>query len=413
MLRNGRKSAGALALFLMAMSAGAAEINVPLLELATTGKMVDDAFTLGTHANAEISILGGYKFGGTLRFGFDASDVEKALAYAAAPPTVISVATVSPNDYNALVDRMRNSATLNFRLAEVLVREPFGAPLEFAYFIGTSDTFASGDEFTTRFGSNPIGSGFRGYSYFPNGIGDDPNKQYDGIHGVSGTGFSFALTAFDRFVPILYAYQDTAFGSSEVLGGGYEPVRGKYSSDIRVLLNGDKVKLEAFAGLTLPHGSTGLYRGGALLYFSTGTGADFMGQIGIPYWDPSETFGIDNVYLLFEPRVDFGFTSIIMTLFYHPAWYRQMDTGEHGVTDVNFKFLIGDLRETTMEGGFETTIGMLGTQTEGEAFRLALGPFFALVTEGVRWDLKFRVNPLRFAKPLEMFESFIGVRTAF
>jgi hypothetical protein len=56
---------------------------------------------------------------------------------------------------------------------------------------------------------------------------------------------------------------------------------------------------------------------------------------------------------------------------------------------------------------------MLGTQTEGEAFRLALGPFFALVTEGVRWDLKLRVNPLRFAQPLEMFESFIGVRTAF
>lgn len=400
----GRRAAGAIALLFTALTLSAAEISVPSLELATTGSFEDGAFVLATRAEAELAVEGGYKFGGTLRFAFSANDLEKALYYLSNPVQSIGSA---PNaaDYNALVDRVNNSAALSFRLAKVLIREPFGLPFDFGYFVGKADTFASGDDFPARFGSAPVGSSFRGFAYFPDGIGGDPNFQYEGIHGVTGTGFSISLNAWDRVVPMLYAYQDAAIdaGSSS---------SGKYSADFRLLANGDRVKLELFAGVTMPEGNYGLYRGGALAFFSTGAGADFLAQIGVPRWNPEEPFGIDNLFFLFEPRVDFGFTSIIMTLFYHPAWYMQRQTNERGVSDVNFKFLLGDLRENSIEGGFEASIGIRSEDAD-KPFSFSTGPFFAMVTEGVRWDVKLKVKPLEYTAPLEMFEMYLGVRTAF
>jgi hypothetical protein len=151
-----------------------------------------------------------------------------------------------------------------------------------------------------------------------------------------------------------------------------------------------------------------------LAHFSTEAGANFLAQVGVPYWDPEKSFDIDNLYFLFEPRVDFGLVSIIMTLFYHPTWYLQRATNEQGVSDVNFKFLIGDLRETSAEGGFETTIGIKGDEQDADdPFRIAVGPFFAMLTEGVRWDLKLKVDPLSYSAPAEMFGMYLGVRTAF
>jgi len=393
-------------LLLTALPLSAAEISVPSLELATTGSVENGSFVLATRASAELSVDGGYKFGGTLRFAFAANDLEKALSYLTNPLTTISTSAPTGAEYNELVDRINNSASLSFRLAKVLVRQPFGIPIDFAYFVGQADTFCSGDDFPARFGSAPIGTAFRGYAYFPDGIDGDPNFQYNGIHAATGTGISVSWNAWDRIVPILYAYQDSAAqsGSSS----------GEYSADLRVLANGEHVKLEFFAGLTQPHGSFGLYRAGALAYFSTGIGADFLAQVGVPRWDPAVGFGIDNLYFLFEPRVDFGFTSIIMTLFYHPGWYLQRETNERGVSDVNLKFLIGDLRKTSIEGGFETTIGIRGeAQNTDQPFRFSLGPFFAMVTEGVRWDVKLKVSPIGVTAPLEMFAMFLGVRTAF
>ena len=406
MIKLGRRATGALALLLAALSLPAAEISVPELELATVGAIREDTLVLASRATADLSVDGGYKFGGTLRFAFEADNLEQALSYLNNPAEPI---TGNPTDtqYNELVDRINNSASLTFRLAKVLIRDPFGLPMEFAYFVGQADSFCSGDEFPQRFGEAPIGSSFRGFAYFPEGINGDPNYQYDGIHAVTGTGVSFSWSAWKNVVPILYAYQDSAIGTGAAASG-------KYSTDIRLLANGQRVKLEAFAGTTYPYGTYGLYRAGALAHFSTEAGANFLAQIGVPYWDPHEEFGIDNLYFLFEPRVDFGLVSIIMTLFYHPTRYLQRITNEQGVTDVNFKFLIGDLRETSAEGGFETTIGIKGDEQDAdEPFRVAVGPFFAMLTEGVRWDLKLRVDPLSYSEPAEMFGMYLGVRTAF
>ncbi len=405
MTKSGRRATGALALLLTALPLGAAEISVPSLELATAGSFEDGAFVLATRANAELSVDGGYKFGGTLRFAFTADDLEKALYYLTNPAEDVSAAPTA-DDYNALVDRVNNSAALSFRLAKVLIREPFGVPIDFAYFIGQADRFCSGDDFPAIFGSAPVGTAFRGYAYFPEGIGGDPNFQYEGIHGATGTGLSLALKAWDNFVPMLYAYQDSAIESGS-------SASGKYSADLRMLANGERVKLELFAGMTAPDGTYGSYRGGALAFFSTGVGADFLAQIGVTRWNPDEDFGIDNLFFLFEPRVDFGFTSIIMTLFYHPVWYMQRETtAERGVSDVNFKFLIGDLRETSVEGGAEATIGVRG-EDASTPFSFSAGPFFSMVTEGVRWDVKLKMEPLNYTEPLTMFNLYLGVRTAF
>lgn len=392
----------------------AADLSVPTLELATAGSVQDGAFVLASLARVDLSVEGGYKFGGTLRFAFDAADLEKALAYASSPVEALDpAATVSADDYNALVERLANGDALGFQLAKVAIREPFSLPIELAYFIGSEDVFCSGDEFPIRFGTASIGTEYRGFAYYPDGIGGDPTFQYDGIYAVAGTGFSLSWTGAQNVVPLLYLYQDAAIAGAS---SSTEPDRGHYSADARVLVNGKNVKFEAFAGATYPYGDYGLYRGGVLAYFSAGSGAEFLAQIGVPYWNPSTSFGIDNLYFLFEPRVDFGLTSIIVTLFYHPAYYLQRETGEQGATDVNFKLLFGDLRENAVEGGVESTIGLRGSGSGtslADAFKFSMGPFMALVTEGVRWDFKFHLLPLNYAAPAEMFETYIGVRTAF
>ena len=406
----------------------AAELSVSNLELATTGAVDEgDHFVLASHAAAELSVSGGYKFGGKLKFAFDSNDLEKTLGYSMISPTPPlgdpeldgPAPAATQTEYNNLIDevadRMGHDASLSFRLASISIREPFSLPIEFGYFIGRSDVFCSGDEFPLRFGTAPIGTAFRGFSYFPEGVGGNDALQYDGIHGVSGTGFSLAWTGSEKVVPLLYAYQD----SSMAIAGGTsaELERGRYSADLRVLANGEKVKFEAFAGATFPYGNAGLYRAGMLAYFSSIVGANFLAQVGITRWNPEEAFGINNLFFLFEPRVDFGFTSVFVTFFYHPFYYMQIETGDKGATDLNFRLLIGDLQETSMEGGFETTIGLKVAQEPGtsvtDQISLILAPYFSIVTEGVRWDFKIRVKPLNYAKPLTLAESFIGVRTAF
>jgi hypothetical protein len=207
---------------------------------------------------------------------------------------------------------------------------------------------------------------------------------------------------------MLYLYQDAAF----IAPATGIPEGGRYSGDIRVLLNQDFVKLEAFAGATLPYGTYGMYRGGALAVFSTGTGADFMAQVGVPGWASDSVFGLDNLYFLFEPRLDFGPMAIHITLFSHPLRYLQVDNPtERGATDVNVKLLLGDVLKNMVEGGVESTITLRSNAAEN--FKLRISPYLSAVTEGVRWDFKIRINPLAYARPMELFESFIGVRTAY
>jgi len=396
-----------LLILLFASGAYGAELQVSHLEMASYGSMEEDEFLLFSIARADISVLGGYKYGGLLRLSFNSKDLEKALTYSRTDIDYIETPFVTALEYNLLADRLNNSSTLGFELAKVSVREIFSLPLEVSYFIGNTDTFCSGDEFPLRFGTNPIASSFRGFAYFPGGINGNPAYQYDGIHQISGTGLSAALTASDSVIPILYLYQDANFIDS--LG---MPERGRYSADMRILINRNLVKLEAFAGGTLPYGDYGVYRGGLLAFFSTGSGADFMAQIGVPYWEGGSDFSVDNLYFMFEPRLNFGFSAIYVTLFYHPRFYQQIENvEEQGATDVNVKLLLGDINKHRTEGGIETTISLY--PKHDDTFSVRVSPFVSAVTDGVRWDLKLRIDPLSYEDPMEMFESYIGVRTAF
>lgn len=386
----------------------AAELSVPSLEMASTGTITNGTFGLSSIAQADIALAGGYKYGGLLRLAFTSRDLEKTLGYGR---TSIDPITAAPtaSDYNALLDRFNNLAALQFRLAKVSARQPFELPIEMSYFIGYSDTFCSGDDFPLLFGSAPIGTEFKGFAYFPQGIGGNPAYQYNGIHEAIGTGFQFSLLALKNIIPMLYLYQDSAF-INETTG---IPESGRYSGDVRVLLNSQYVKFEAFAGATFPYGDFGMYRGGLLAYFSTGMGADFLAQVGIPGWESGTDLKVDNLYFLFEPRLAIGLFALHFTLFYHPVRYLQLvNAEERGATDINAKLLIGDIYKYRVQGGLESTLN-LRSSTASSSFALRISPFISAVTEGIRWDLKIRVDPLKYTQPLEMADIFIGVRTAY
>ncbi|MDR0587072.1 MAG: hypothetical protein LBG26_07520, partial [Treponema sp.] len=185
------------ALFPVSQRLFGAEITVPRLEFASRGASEDGDFTVSTSAEADIAVNGGYKYGITLGLGFEAQNLEKAFSYGRLElPYALSAPTKT--EYNAMVDelndRYSNQAVLSVRLLEATVREVFGKPLDLSFFAGHYHALGSGDEFVSRFGTAPVGSSYRGFFYFPDGIGNDPSRRYNGgIYNIFGTGVAAAL----------------------------------------------------------------------------------------------------------------------------------------------------------------------------------------------------------------------------
>jgi hypothetical protein len=386
-----------------------AEITVPRMELASRGASEDGEFAVSTNAAIDIALNGGYKYGILLGLSFESANLGKAFSYRnfgaelAAPG-----AAVTTDEYNRLADRFNNQAVLSFRIARATVRELFTLPLEFSYFVGLSDAFCSGEEFARRYGLFDIETDFTGFYYFPEGIGGNPYRRYNGIHAVQGTGFSLALTRWENFVPLLYLYQNIPY----INAGGMESGPTHYSGDLRALFNGEKIKIEAFGGMSAGKDVDSDFRGGLLAFFTSGRGADFLIQCGIPGWVQGEEFSIDHLYFLMEPRLSFGLFAVHVNFFYHPLEYLHIKTEEErGKADINIKFLIGDMERFRVRGGLETTWGL--KDGSAEDFSCKISPFVSLLSDGLRWDLKLRLNPLAWEAPEEIAEIFMGIRTAY
>jgi hypothetical protein len=85
---------------------------------------------------------------------------------------------------------------------------------------------------------------------------------------------------------------------------------------------------------------------------------------------------------------------------------------ERGATDINAKLLIGDILKYRLQGGLESTVN-LRSGASVNTLDLRVSPFVSVITEGIRWDFKIRIDPFKYTKPLEMADTFIGVRTAY
>lgn len=177
----------------------AAEITIPEIEMASRGRMDDGKFVLTSVLYADLALTGGYKYAFLLGFSLE----------------------VDTADYTKAVP--------GFRIAKATARDLFNLPLELSYFLGSDDDFCTGEEFPDRFGISRFGTEFKGFFYFPEGIGGNLSRRYNGIHGVRGTGLSFSLTKWDKIIPIFYVYQH--FDDIDNLIGGNISI---YSGDLRM-----------------------------------------------------------------------------------------------------------------------------------------------------------------------------------
>ena len=405
-------AAGVGLFFLVLCPAHSAEITVPKVEMASRGWVNDGEFIFSSFLSADIALSGGYKYTFTLGMSLDAPDIAKAFAYQNFHFGYAQNNPVTDEEFNQLVDqaneRMNNQAFIGFRIARATIRELFGAPLDFSYFIGRDEDFCSGDEFGTRFGLLPFGSEFKGFFYFPEGIGGIPTHRYNGIYGLSGTGFSLSLTKFKGFIPIIYLYHD--FGSYLHMPGEIDGTA--YSGDLRLLFHYNWLRLETFGGLSFNRDLDLCFRGGLMAHFDAGKGVAFFAQGGVPGFAMGEKFSIDNLYFLIEPRLSLGLFLMDVTFFYHPVVYNHVITpDERGKANLNLKFLLGK-RESGIAGGIEfgTFLKINGI---AEDFGFTISPLVYFISGGLRWDAKIRVNPLEFETPENIIDFFIGCRTAY
>ncbi|MDR1505677.1 MAG: hypothetical protein LBI67_01105 [Treponema sp.] len=390
-----------------------AEVTVPKLEITSRGASEDGNFTISTSAEADIGINGGYKYGVLLGLGFEARNLEKALSYGRLKLPYSSPVNPAQAEYDEMVDelndRYNNQAVLSLRLLEATVRELFNKPLDVSFFSGRYHNLGSGEEFVSRFGTVPVGTSYKGFFYFPDGIGGDSSRRYNGgMHSVFGTGFAATLNVSDVVVPTLYVYQDLSYRQSypgEQLGG-------IFSGDFRLLVNSKNAKLEFFSGGSYIREHVPVFYGGLLAFFSSGVGLDFLFQAGIPFWRYGEGISIDNCYFLMEPQLRVGVMGLNITFFYHPVYYQNVEApAEKGRADVNTKLFFGSINKNSFEGGVESTLSF--KIDNGSGFNMWVSPFISAVTSGLQWDFKIRVNPLYFTEGGDFAEGFIGIRTAF
>ncbi len=382
-MMNSRLNIILILLLISASPVFSANVNVPSLELYTRGSMDSGVFGFESRGEMDLLLEGGYKFGVRVVLDFN---------------TLFPLETYS----------ISNMSILSFKSASATLREIFGLPLNFTYFIGESDIFCSGDVFPDLFGTLPLASNYRGYLHFP-----DSAFIYDGIHLINGTGIQVDVTTKpEKMLLSFYLYQDSMIDSD---GNPTTLDPGHYSADVRTGFNFEKIKIEAFLGATYPapDSDIGYYRGG-FLFFAKEEGVEFLAQIGITRWSPmDDTFDINLFYLLFEPRVKFGILSIIPTFFWRPGYYHQQSTEEQAF-DVNLNFQFGDIYKNQVSGGLESNITYQleeGGVSRNE-FRFKLSPYVQFATSGLVWEI--RINTKLWPFNIEdMLEGFIALKTEF
>ena len=396
--------------FAVVPQAGAAEITIPRLEMASRGWFEDDEFTISSRISLDLALTGGYKYSFHLGFAMEAPDIAKAMAIRNVNLAPLDPADdVLPEHYNALLEKQNNQAFIGFSVAKATINRIFNLPISLSYFVGSGDDYCSGDDFTSLFGVNPFGTYYRGFFYFPKGIGGNQIRQYNGIHGAKGTGLSLSFTGLDHLIiPIIYIYQDFAlFPDLFTTGTSMEKF---YSGDMRVLMNWNWLNLEAFWGLSW-NSDRDVYTRMGLMFHLAGNGVEFFAQAGITSWKSGEKLNVDNMYFLIEPRLRFKYFGVDVTFFYHPVEYLNInEPEERGMADFNVKFMFGN-QESGFTGGLETTVELnLGVSDD---FMLRISPFGSFTSGGLLWEVKIRLNPTEIKNPKEMMDLFLGIRTAF
>jgi len=396
-----------------------ADITVPNLELASRGAVEDGNFGIKSSLKADISITGGYKYGFSIGLGAEIPNLEKALSYGRLDLPTASSDPLPGSDHDEMVkelnDRYNNQAVLSIRSVKATVREVFDTPLEISFFIGYHDSLGSGDEFQEYYGTDPIGTGFRGFFYYPDGLNHDPFFRFNGaIHSIKGTGLAFKAV-LGNFIPALYIYHDLSFPENQLSqNGSYEP--GRYSADLKLLANGENAKFEVFFGGTYANHDKTVLRGGALAWFGSGPLSLLM-QAGVSYYEVESSMEIDNCYFLMEPRLRFDKIGANLTFFYHPVYYMnriiQDDANKpvRGSADINLRIFFGNIQKSAFEAGLETTANL--KIEDKKKVGLWVSPFISVVTSGLRWDIALRFNPKYKWEGENPMEGFIGIRTSY
>lgn len=378
----------------------AANIVVDNLELVSYGSYdsATGTFPVVSRLAFDLSVGGGEKFAGLLRLNFLSTQVESDLATLSGS---LAQTGTTATDIANLIART-NAPGLRLKTAAVTAKRIAGLPLDAEYFVGTLDTFCSGDDFVTLFGAAPFATELRGPLVYPNGIKLNPTVSWDGLYSVYGTGARLGWATSDRSHVYAYFYQDSNLGT------------GDWSSDIRALVDFGSVKLEGFAGSSWdPAYAVGIYRGGLLFHVAPGNIGEFYAQVGVPEWDPVAGFDVNDIFFLFEPRVGFGGSGqLALSVFYHPAFYQQKATGEGGALDVGFNLRFGRLADTGAQGGVESYLKF--RPVEPFPLTATLSPYYEAILSGVAWSFKLGMDLFPFpASWLAIFQPFVGVKTSF
>ncbi|MBN1241596.1 MAG: hypothetical protein JXA15_02685 [Spirochaetales bacterium] len=399
----------ALAAALLPVSAGAANVVVPVLELATDGAWDPDigSFVLRTRFASDIVIHGGSKFAASLRLSLLANHLEKTLANGAADFD-------DSWDQDA-ADALNDAAFIGVSSVALMIPSLFGLPVSTTYFAGYLDQVASGSDYPELFGRKNPSTSVQGYTAFPDGIGGDRSRWYDGIHSINGTGIRLGVRALDGdFAGYLYGYMD---GNFSFISSGI------WSVDARGVFAFGRSELEGFVGGSGTIGPYGVYRAGLLFHYDSEGAGEFFLQAGVPMWDPTKPLLVEDLYLLFEPRVRFGSGAVILTFFHHPSVYQQNPTTEGGMLNAALDLRFGDMETGGPQGGVRTLVSFdpgydappsNPALDRPNSVSLSIVPYIDFSVGGIGWGIRLPVNIFPIEGPwYSLFNPLIAAKASF
>lgn len=267
--------------------------------------------------------------------------------------------------------------TIDFEGASAEFPKLVGTPLSLTVFTGYLDDLSSDTLLRTQM-KTPIAT--------PEFLDLPISSTFSNEANVNGNGCAFALVPGNSPVALgLYVYVNQNEAQEAIV-----------STEPRVAAYGEFYRVNAYGGLTANlHTSALVVRGGFTALFSTDSGNELYMQAGIIPYDPSGSVKLEkDLYLVFEPRLHFGFLDVALSFFESPL---LSDTGDIKGNYLGGNVLagIGNTDTDRMRGGI-SLMGTIDPENPGilTPFTFIVTPFYTIKVSDYLLEMSAALNPL-------------------
>ncbi len=291
------------------------------------------------------------------------------------------------------------SGTLSFDGASLLFPSVFHSPLNVSVFSGYYDDPAS---------LSLLRDLLKVHIPAPEFFSKPAGKVFSTEKRITGTGIAMTSLPGNRNMAAgMYGYWNLKTNSDALS-----------SFDLRFGSVTDSLQFNAFTGISFEMlNSTATMRGGLTAIFDSGSGNILYAEMGIRRYSFGASDNDRNLYLLFEPRIQWGKADFAFSFFSSPVFVTgSSDRVTAGGTYLGMNLLagFGNLRADKMRGGI-SLLTSLNPENPGTItpFSFSISPFYSMLLSDFLFEVTTVIKPLLYNDPYSMAEVMISFKAVY